>query len=63
MREGLATYRLKLHERNLSVNIYQNARVAGFFAVEGFFGLELQVIQDKGKRAKSWAQAKKLMYG
>ena len=36
-------------KRNMSLNIYDSANVNGFFATDGFFGLNLQINLHKGK--------------
>ena len=45
------------------VNVYDSGNIQGFFATDGFFGLNLQINLPKGRNTKSWKQQKKLLFG
>ena len=55
LREGLANYLYRSKDKNTLINAYENVQVTGFFAAQGFFGLELQIFKEHGKFIKSWS--------
>ena len=55
-------YRQKLDQKILNVNVYKDASIDGFFAIQEFFGLSFKIKTDK-RDGFYWRTTRKLLNG